>query len=231
MLAAAAASGAYFSPSIGVGMLPRHPSEAITDPDRTTVPLLTGWTSHEGGSFLAGFAAQPLTEVTFAAVLAQAAGPRAAEAAAAYERRGDETFNRVWSDVVTDRGWVCPNLRFDTEAAALTDVFVYEFADSDAPNVLTVVAEDVDDGALHGTELAYLFRHDPGQPELSPAQERLAREMRDAWGSLIREGEPDGWSEYGTSGVVHRLSAGGAEMVAADDVMAERHCELWAAAE
>jgi para-nitrobenzyl esterase len=257
---AALASGAYFSPTVGTGVLPRYPAEFTTDPDHDPVPLLTGWTADEGNIFAAGFSAQPLTDQSFAALLALAAGPAAAEAIAAYVPAAesepavpvpspvpapspspvetapsaapapsavDVSWNRLWAEVITDRAWICPNLAVDEAFAAEREVYVYEFADPDAPNVLTLVPPDLADGTLHGTELAYLFELNPGQPTLSPLQEELAREMRDAWGSFVRSGTPGEWPELGEDGAVHVLSPAGVMSQPVAEIRAEHRCSIW----
>jgi para-nitrobenzyl esterase len=222
ILQAAQASGAYFSPTVGSGILPRHPAEVAADERRDT-----GWTRDEGNIFATGFAAQPLTEQSFSGLLALAAGEAAPEALAAYQRTGDVTWNRLWAEVITDRGWTCPNIAVDEAFAESGAVFAYEFADPTAPSPLVTVPEELADGTLHGAELAYLFELDPGQPELTQQQRELAREMRDAWGLFVRTGEPGDWPELGAEGEVRVFAPDGVEAVPVAEIQAQHHCAVW----
>jgi para-nitrobenzyl esterase len=191
------------------------------------VPLLTGWTRDEGNIFAAGFVAQPLTEQSFSGLLAVAAGQSAPQALAAYKRTGDVTWNRLWAQVITDRGWTCPNIAVDAAFAQSAEVFAYEFADPTAPSALVTVPEELADGTLHGAELAYLFELDPGQPELTRQQRELAREMRDAWGLFIRTGAPGDWPDLGADGEVRVFAHDGVESVPVGELLAQHHCEIW----
>lgn len=231
LLRVATSSGAYFSPTVGTGILPTAPAVAIEAGDVADVPVLTGVTQEEGLLFLAagGFTAAPLDPVGLAGLLAATGNPAAA---GAYPVDGTVSPNRRWAEVVGDRAFTCPNLTVDRALARNGDVFVYEFADDDAPEVLTVLPDDLTGSATHGAELPYLFPLTSGQPELAPAQQDLARTVRDAWGSFVRNGSPGtdalAWPELGSDGQLLRLTAAGSVPVRADDWARENHCALWA---
>ncbi|OLR95128.1 hypothetical protein BJP25_07440 [Actinokineospora bangkokensis] len=223
-------SGAYYSPTIGRGVLPESPGQAIAGGAIARVPVLTGIVEAEGALFLSsgGFAEKPLTEETFTGMVTAAAGPRAAEAIAAYTPKGGATFNNAWSRVVTDRAWSCANLRVFQGLSAENPTYAYEFADASAPNALAVIPEDLRGKATHGAELPYLFTLVRGQPALTAEQEELGRSMRATWAGFMRDGTPGPWPSFQDKAAITRLTTGGTTQVDADDFAAAHHCDIWA---
>ena len=104
-----AVAGSYWSPAVGTELLPSRPSDLVTDDRLPPVPLLVGTTRNEGALFTSIFfdqAGTPVTASMLRGMLSRAAGPRANAAGRAY-RPGDRSPGRVWSEVITDRGYAC----------------------------------------------------------------------------------------------------------------------------
>jgi para-nitrobenzyl esterase len=236
------AAGTYWSPAIGTPTLPERPSVATAQ--GAGVPVLTGTTDDEGAFFAAAFftsSGNPLDAAGFTGLLGLAAGPRTAEALAAYPLAG-RTPDRAWADVITDRGYACPNLATYDRLAAGGPVYAYEFADPAAPSPFGPLPADLRRGAPHGSDVPSLFAL-PAAPD-AVADPGLAAQMRGYWARFAATGDPNGagaprWEPVGTGGAggaggtdgaggpVLRLAPGDVRAVPAADLAAAHRCALW----
>ena len=136
-----AVTGSYWSPAVGTELLPSRPSDLVTDDRLPPVPLLVGTTRNEGALFTSIFfdqAGTPVTASTLRGMLSRAAGPRANAAGRAY-RPGDRSPGRVWSEVITDRGYACPTLRAYRSLGTRAPLYAYEFVDRSSPAPFSVL--------------------------------------------------------------------------------------------
>jgi para-nitrobenzyl esterase len=204
---------AYWSPATGTPTVPMRPSDAIAAGYAAPVPVLAGTTREEGVGFVAdSFRSDPIEPAEFAGMVGWVAGGRTAEVAGAYPLAGRDPLV-AWSEVVTDRGFACPNLAAYRAFGSRAPTFAYEFAEPAG-------------AALHAGELPYLFTLTGGQPDLDDEQAALAERMRGSWASFARTGDP-GWSRFGADGPVLTLAADDVTPVPASRFAAAHRCHLW----
>ncbi|WP_433272573.1 carboxylesterase/lipase family protein [Pseudonocardia xinjiangensis] len=230
-------AGVYWSPATGTATLPRRPSDIVVDGDLRPTPLLAGTTRDEGTLFTAAFfdrGGGPLTEAGFRTLLGAAAGSRSAVATRSYPLGGGRSPGRVWSDVVTDRGYACTALATHRLLGARAPLYAYEFADPTAPSPFAALPPHLATGVTHGAEMPYLFDLVPGQPPLAADQQVLATEMVGAWARFAATGNPNGgsgpvWPHWAGDGSILTITGPGRGTVArpAAEFAAEHRCSLW----
>lgn len=227
------AAAGYWSPTLGTPTLPDHPAVAIAGGRTSDVPILIGVNDDEGGYFAGTFfGADPLEQTDLDGLLASAAGPRTPEAIEAYPVEG-RTPNRVWGDVISDRGYACPNLTSWRSMADHGTVYVYEFADETAPSWFGEIPSDLaGQGAVHGADIGYLFDLPAAELQLDEKQRALADRLRESWARFATTGDPahgesDQRSDFDTDGQVMVFTADGPEPVSDTDLAARHHCEIW----
>jgi para-nitrobenzyl esterase len=232
-LPAAAIAGSasfYFSPTIGTPTLPTRPNEAILAGTAADVPVLAGIVRDEGLLFVAGaYGANPLDAARFEAQVRTLAGPAADEVLAAYPLDG-RTPNRAYADVYTDRAYACPNL--ETYEALGDRLWAYEFAEPDAPPFRFDPPADLAGGTPHGSDIPFLLTYLADQPDLTPAQERLARKMRAYWAAFATSGVPRAagapyWPRFGHHGQVLNLRSKGTAVESGRSYARRHHCDAW----
>jgi para-nitrobenzyl esterase len=232
--ALSAVAGSYWSPAVGTELLPSRPSDLVTDDRLPPVPLLAGTTRNEGALFTSIFfdqAGTPVTASMLRDMLSRAAGPRANAAGRAY-RPGDRSPGRVWSEVITDRGYACPTLRSYRSLGTRAPLYAYEFVDPSSPAPFSVLPGDLNGGATHGAEMPYLFDLVPGQPALTPAQQSLAADLVGAWARFAVRGDPGGpvqWPRWSGDGPILSIVSTGPGLAPepATEFAAAHHCGLW----
>ena len=228
-------AGYYWSPATGTPMLPRRPSDLVLGRDvRPGLPVLAGTTRDEGTLFTAAFfdrAGTPITDSGFRALLAAAAGARAAEAEAAYRTPG-RTPERAWADVITDRVYACPGLVNYRALAGRGPLYAYEFADPAAPTPYAL-PPGLAGGSPHGAEMPFLFDL-PAGPQLSADQRALAAELVERWARFAATGDPNGggattWPRWTGGGALLTISGPGAATTttSAGQFAAAHRCGLW----
>lgn len=217
----------------GTPLLPTNPADAVREGNFTKVPLISGGTRDEARSFVAGaLKASPssVTPKTYPALLRAAFGTKAAAVARTYPlTRFGGNAGLAWSTVVTDSAWACPTLRGNQALARHTQVYAYEFADPNAPDVNGVGSSSLPQQAAHATDMPYLF--DLGGKNLlrTGSQRQLSRRMIDFWSSFARSGTPAApgtrWSTaFARQGKALVLVPGHAEAV---NTGAEHGCAFW----
>jgi para-nitrobenzyl esterase len=230
-------AGVYWSPATGTAALPRRPSDVVADGDLRAIPVLAGTTRDEGTLFTAAFfdrAGGPLTESGFRTLLAAAAGSRTAVATRSYPLGGGRSPGRVWSDVVTDRGYACTILATHRALGPRAPLYAYEFADPTAPSPFAALPPHLATGVAHGAEMPYLFDLVAGQPALAPGQQTLATEMVAAWARFAATGNPNGgggpvWPRWAGGGSILTITGAGRGTVArpAAEFADTHRCSLW----
>lgn len=130
----------------------------------------------------------------------------------------------------------CRLVRNAAQLAQRAPVYVYLFADEDAPGM----GYDVPGyrpGSYHAAEIQYVFgtgypnHRFPGAPPFSAEQRRLSARMMAYWGAFIREGRPAAatlWPEFSSSRAVLRLEPGDRDRLASlETFRAQFHCDFW----
>ncbi|MGW0231978.1 carboxylesterase/lipase family protein [Actinopolymorpha singaporensis] len=231
-------------PVAGTPVLPRQPLEALRSGAAARVPLLMGTTRDEMRPFVAldhDAHGLPVTAESYPAELAAAFGDPAA-IQARYPSDAYPSPGLALATALTDWGGKlgsCPSLAAADAAVAgmRHPVHVYEFTEDGGARIAGFPL-----GAPHGAELPYLFDGSfdgPGNPELTPAQQRLARWMIAYWSTFAATGDPDGdrdnaigggtgprWPAYRGDGRVLAL-ASGPDGTAVVDAGQAHHCPFW----
>ena len=89
----------------------------------------------------------------------------------------------------TDSIFACPARAVDQAVSALVSTFVYEFNDTNAPEIyLPPVSFPY--GAAHASELQYLFKLPPSVP-LTTERRELSDDMVRYWTQFARFGDPN----------------------------------------
>ncbi|GGV29747.1 carboxylic ester hydrolase [Streptomyces longisporoflavus] len=177
------------TPAIGGTALPRDPQQAIESGRFTRVPVLVGNTHDENRPYPG--ISQPATDASLKAWIDRTYPALADEVSEQYAAMEPaDAAGAIASD--TDR--VCRAWKIENALARHTPVYAYEFDDFTAP--AEAVTPGFAWGAYHTTELEYLFdfTRSDGSAKfltgLNPRQEKLAREMRDDWGTFVSTGKP-----------------------------------------
>ncbi|MGA8114110.1 MAG: carboxylesterase family protein, partial [Actinocatenispora sp.] len=222
----------YWSPAYRTPVLPERPAEAIRHGHVAPVPVLAGTTRDEA-TFLvdAAFthAGNPITTAYYGQLLDRAFGDDADRVAAAYPPRRFGSPGRAWAAIVTDRGYVCPNLDTERILSRWTSVHGYEFADRHAPLTFHVTPS-FPYGAYHGSDVQYLWDRPGAATALRPGQRRLADTMIGYVARFARTGDPNGGAAPYWPGAGHGLVeslAPGAGGVRPADIRGAHHCALW----
>lgn len=130
----------------------------------------------------------------------------------------------------------CRLVRNAAQFAQRAPVYVYLFADEDAPGMGHEVP-GYRAGSYHAAEIQYVFgRGYPadrfsGAPPFSEVQRRLSARMMDYWGAFIREGRPASptvWPEFSAAQSVLRLEPADEDRLATlATFRGQFHCDFW----
>lgn len=177
-----------------------------------------------GGSFKP--LTEPVTAENYQSVIGSALGvtdERAAAIVTEYPLDQYASPTVAFSTLLSDANFGCTALQLDTWTAPATPTFAYEFDDDAAP---LRIAPPLDPPvATHTSELGYLFDQPdaPVQTPLTADQEALAANMRAAWASFARSGDPStSVTPWRTFDDTHVISFGTPQT-------ASKHCSFWAA--
>jgi para-nitrobenzyl esterase len=218
----------------GTDLLPEDPAVALANGRLAQVPVLSGGNLDETRSFVGAELLDDPTSVTaesYPSLLQAAFGAKAADVAARYPLSAYDSPALAWSAVTTDRGWACPTLAGEQNLAAHTDVYAYEFADPDAPDVNGIDVKGLPQGAAHGNEMPSLFDLHGKNLLKGDGQRGLSDTMIGYWSSFARSGVPSApgapaWNRTTPgSAEVLSLAPGAVRTVDAADV---HQCGFWA---
>jgi para-nitrobenzyl esterase len=197
------------------------------------VPVVNGSTHDEWRLFVAldELRGQVVTPENYVDSIAGTLGVPAAAAsaiAAEYPLSAYPSPAVALGAVGTDAIFACPGLDLSTTLSRYVPTYAYEFNDETAPELLPPVS--FPQGAAHAFELPYLFTL-PGGVTLTPAQQRLADDMRGYWTGFAASGAPRAtgtpfWPRF-TPERVQSLDLPRPHVES--DFAAEHHCGFWSA--
>ena len=218
----------------GTSALPSDPRAAVAKGEFAHVPLLIGWTRHEGRSF------QRLnvgwTRDQYVAQVRAQYGRDADVVLSQYrwpERSTPATAPYLLADIQTDAR--CINRGLIRDFAKYTTTFAYEFAPP-VTGTAWYKIPDYDWGDGHATELPYLFpkRNGGANAAVFDADEQqLARNLVQYWGAFVKTGRPaasglKSWPTYTPKGELLSLRvAGGTTPITDAEYRQEHQCDFW----
>ena len=168
--------------------------KAISRGEFNRVPIMVGTTLDEGRGFIPlsfDLDGSPMTEAEYKqairAFLGASLQPVLTDWLYPVSKYGAPNLaaSQVWTDV-----FACQSNELAQRAHAQVPVYMYEFADRQAP----VFVEDpfIDQGAFHASDLLYWFQTPPGGAplKLSAEQLRLSQQMQRLWKRFVHVGDP-----------------------------------------
>ncbi len=213
-----------FLPNVGSAVVPQPGSTAFPAGQFVQVPLLMGGTRDELRLYVAYAlqAGQKITAENYTALLEESygkdkAGPIAARYPVSDYSSAPTALGSVWSDFRSDVG-INHCIYLETAKLARSRVPVYQFVFSDPAAPPVTANPGFEMGAVHSSELPYLF---PGYdntrqmagPPLEPASRELARQMLGYMTGFARTGKPEAggapaWEPYTREDRVLNLEPG-----------------------
>jgi para-nitrobenzyl esterase len=189
--------GAFFgfptNPNVDGKVLPQSLDTAFAAGQFHRLPLIQG-TNHDEMRLLVALdelaAVHPLTRAEYRAQVLNTFGRQAgAQVLAQYPVSKFASPSLALGALETDSIFSCPARSVDQAISALVPTFVYEFNDTNAPEIyLPPVSFPY--GAAHGSELPYLFKLPQGLP-LTIDQQELSDKMVRYWTQFARSGDPN----------------------------------------
>ncbi len=173
-----------FWPNIDGYVLPGDPYIAYQQRRYNDIPILVGINSDEGAMFI------PTTSVAdFTASVRKGYGPYADRILAAYPAGNDAEALRSSRDLFSDTGfgwnsWTWARLQTET---GKSKAFVYFFNHPPPPRV---PSQPRDPGAIHGSELGYVFGTLP--PNADAGDRAMSDAIETYWVNFARTGNPNG---------------------------------------
>jgi para-nitrobenzyl esterase len=225
-------------PVVGGREFPMAPAEALRTDRFHHVPLLLGTTKDEMRLFVGlqwDGAGQPVTPARYEEIIRTSYGAIAEEVLRRYPLSAYPSPSIALATVQTDAPGLlstCSHLagyRLFAARPHPVPVYAYQFADRTAPGLFDVPG--FDEGAMHATELNFLFPGHFGGP-LSDQQQALSTTLVRYWANFAHHGAPNGpglpdWPRFRSSADVLSLGLGpgGINPV---DIGTASNCELWA---
>ncbi|MGC2632696.1 MAG: carboxylesterase family protein [Candidatus Cybelea sp.] len=228
-----------FAPSVGTNAIPLQGAEAMSSGRFIKVPMINGGDQNELRLYVAyaAMAGKHVTAANYAASLRAVYGANTplvlAEYPLAHFSSAPSALGSVMSDFTPDNGLNnCIYLQTAKLASRFVPVFEFEFADANAPPVTANPGFEM--GAVHSSELPYLFPHFSNTskingPALTPGAEVLSDAMIDYWTAFARTGIPEAsgqiaWTPYRSAARILRLDQGSIHYF---DAGAAHRCAFW----
>jgi para-nitrobenzyl esterase len=237
VLAAQSAGG--YTPDVDGRVLTQSIGAALQDGQFSRVPVVMGTNHDEWRLFVGLTRLEGGGAVTAAAYLAQIQGTvgvspaLAGQVAARYPLAGYASPAAAIGAVGTDAIFACPSLRAVSLLSKFTSAYAYEFNDENAPERFLPAVPGFSYGAAHASEIQYLFGiAAPIAGTLTPAQRRLAAQMKGYWASQARRGAPatagqPAWPRF-TAATQQVLSLNTPAPAVETNFSAVHNCAFWA---
>lgn len=228
-----------FLPVTGTRTVPLPGAQAIPAGKFVQVPVIMGGTRDELRLYVA-YAVQAGAKVTadnYGSMLRETYGDNTDAVVARYPSSAYSSpasaLGTVWSDFRADVG-INNCIYLETAKLLRKSVPVYEFVfgDRDAPPVTADPGFEM--GAVHSSELPYLFPHYDNTtklagPHLAPASLQLAKTMMAYWVSFVNSGRPAApdapvWERFTADAKVMNLTPG---QLGGFDASAAHQCPFW----
>jgi para-nitrobenzyl esterase len=228
-----------FAPSVGTKAIPLQGTEAMSSGRFIKVPMINGGDQNELRLYVAyaAMAGKHVTAGNYPAGLRAVYGDNTPlvldEYPLGHFSSPPSALGSVMSDFRPDNGLNnCLFLQTAKLASRYVTVFEYEFADANAPPVTADPGFEM--GAVHSSELPYLFPHFSNTskidgPALTPGAQVLSDAMIDYWTAFARTGVPEAsgqiaWTPYQTGARILRLDQGSIHYF---DAGTAHHCAFW----
>jgi para-nitrobenzyl esterase len=228
-----------FMPNVGTDTVPLPGAQAFPAGKFVQVPVIMGGTRDELRLYVAYAvqAGQKIDAENYADLLLDTYGDHAERIIARYPLSNYSSaataLGSVWSDFRSDVGINhCIYLETAKLARAHAPVYQFVFSDRDAPPVTANPGFEM--GAVHSSELPYLFpgydnTREMAGPELAPASKALAQQMLEYFTSFARTGKPEAsgapvWEPYIQEDRVLNLEPGKTGYFNASEAA---QCDFW----
>ncbi|MGH8878772.1 MAG: carboxylesterase family protein, partial [Stackebrandtia sp.] len=216
--------------SYGTPLVPKNPAEAVREGDFNDVPVISGGNHDEMRSFIGGVIQQngAISKERYAELMRNSFGDQAEVVMAEYPLSDFDNPSLAWATLATDVSWACQTYEGDRQLAEHTEVYAYEFADPNAPNVNQINVPEFPQAAAHANDLPYLFDLQGTDMLTTPEQEKLAAQMIGYWTSFAHDGAPKAddspsWSGFDGEGPVMSLKPDPGPT----DFAADHKCGFW----
>jgi para-nitrobenzyl esterase len=235
------------SPAAGGDVLPQLPRDAFQSGHWNRVHLLLG-TNHdesaaEVAAALQAAKALPLTPQLYLQAVDKSFGSNAPAVMNEYPLASFSSPFFALVAETTDAGrltapdsesasGVCAISALFQRLSGIATTYRYEFADPGTP-LPPLFPAGASIGAYHAGELQYLYIDTEENGSMTPAQRRLAQQMRQYWANFVASGDPNGpglpsWPVYET-GLQRTLSLRPSGSQIVSNFEADHHCAFWAA--
>ena len=240
ILAKQSKSPTGYAPNIDGTILTQPTIVALGTGQFNRVPLLQGHTHNEFRLFVATlFELQgiPVTAETYpaaiSAVLNVNSGTANAIATYYYKLSEYPSPSHALAAIGTDSAFACSSRTLARALTQFTPVYVYEFADENAPqDVLPPVSFPY--GSYHGSEVQYVLDSRDGAAAFSADQTQLANHMKSYWTQFAKTGDPNGgaapaWPAYvhGTATSINQLVAPTPQPAGEQHFLYDHRCVFW----
>jgi para-nitrobenzyl esterase len=224
-------------PIYGDALVPRKPYDAYQSGLFTKVPVLIGGNRDEGTPFTAYIApgGRALSTPLYWGLVTALNLDQARPILSSYPGSAYATNGLAAAAVVTDGLFACPVFSVTRQLARFVPTYAYEFSDPQAITELKPTASVPSLGSYHASELISVFGtplKGLADPALfSPAQAKLAAQMRTYWANFARTGTPNGtgliqWAPFdGQRQNVLSLRPGGNAVIT--DFASAHRCAFW----